>query len=481
MADPQQAIQILEELQRELQKKTIAFTSQRAYYAVRGPVEDALNALKLDQAEEKREKRETNALENTRQPETQATPETPSKGKSNRKKKKKKKEAKQTPTPPKKITENSESQQTTSELGATKAHGGQAEPQRDPEQLELEKPWTTVASRANKANPGDVNLKHKSKEGSLPNATAKSTPSRKSARSSHSGTSRTGGVVRFRINKESEWTTKYGKSPEELVDEIAEAAGENIARLIVGIAVYRGGDVKIQPTPYARDTLKDLTWIRKWAPSAVPPKKEYELLITRVPVTGTAEEVAEAIIKENYNHYFGQQLQISRATWKERNYTDLKTASLRITVPTMELADRLILNGVGIRRKFFRVRKFIKRFDPEREYAPLFGRTGEGYTPPTSDNDPRMSEEEVVFSSSSETTQNQDQPTKRKMPDNTLPARKTQRGRPPGALNKSKFESEPRQGENPFQITKRKTQEVANSQDPKEKEVLEVPDTQMSL
>jgi hypothetical protein len=237
-------------------------------------------------------------------------------------------------------------------------------------------------------------------------------------------------------------------SGEELCQEIAEVVGENIADMIVAIQVYREGDIKIWPKSHARATLEDITWVKKWIPSAVAPKKEYDLLITRIPVKGTADEMVEELEREYRKQNLVHPLQISRAKWKERNVEELKIASLRITVPTVEMADRLIINGIGIKRKHYRVRKFIKNFHPGKENTPLYGKVGEGATPPSSEDDRLFTDEEVVFSSSSETSQDG----KRKLLAPHPPSKRPTRGRPPGALNKPKFGQKPIQGENPFAI-----------------------------
>lgn len=424
--------------------------SDNCKYAALGRLQEVRNLLGRGEA---REKRENDAPELTRQ-------ETPQAPKNKRSKKKGK--ANQGSEPGTGDTA-SDTRQESEEPGAT-----QGNPH--------ERRWTTVVKKGNKEKPGNVDLGKGKAAESSPSCSATPLSSFPKSDSTPGGRPaepippREGGTVRFRINRESEWTTRFKMDGEELVEEITKAAGEGIANMSVGIQVYRGGDIKIWPTPYARATLEDISWVKKWIPSAVAPKKEYDLLITRVPVKGTAEEMATEIERANRNSNFGQPLQISRAMWKERNLKGLQTASLRIMVPTVELADRLIINGVGIKRKHFRVRRFMKNFQPWREYRALFGKVGEGASPPSSEDDRLLTDEDIVFSSSSEATQ--DPTTKRKMLDPVLPARKNLRGRPIGALNKPKFVSEPVRGENPFKIA-----EVSSQPGD---EVGSVPDTQMT-
>jgi hypothetical protein len=61
MAHPRYAIQILEELQDELKHRGNILNNPNGYYAIRGRVEDALSALKLEHIDEKHGKYETDA------------------------------------------------------------------------------------------------------------------------------------------------------------------------------------------------------------------------------------------------------------------------------------------------------------------------------------------------------------------------------------------------------------------------------------
>jgi hypothetical protein len=262
-------------------------------------------------------------------------------------------------------------------------------------------------------------------------------------------------------------------STQDLLHEISQKAGKEIANLIWWIEVYRGGMVKVRARTGAGNRLEDDSWVKKWLPSATLPKKEFWLLVSGVPVAGTAEQMAEILEKENRGQYFG--LEISRSRWM--GSTENRTAAtLLISVRSQALADRLILNSMRTGAKGGTVRKFQKNYYRGKIPAnPFYGRVGQGYSPTASEAAAEPTDDEVVFSSASESPLPIEN-LKRKV---LQPSTQGRRGRPFGALNKSKFTNASSLGENPFCIASAQVTTEKNSCSSQESQSEEETDTTM--
>ncbi|KAK5022470.1 hypothetical protein LTR13_011450 [Exophiala sideris] len=256
----------------------------------------------------------------------------------------------------------------------------------------------------------------------------------------------------------------------ELIQDINAKAGKDISERVRAVNIYPGGHVRIYPTPYAQAALGDISWMKKWAPSAALPKKDFDLAIARIPVKGTAEEPAARIEKENEKFCFG--LKITRAVWLG-NPEGKDQLTIKITLESREHADRLIINGITFRRRMYNARRYVKNFIPGKEYPALFGKVGEGRTSPVSQTDSLITDEDLVFSSSSEETQSSETG-KRKMLNPILQAtKKSPRGRPVGSLNKPKLGREPAMRANPFQVVETQPEkgEMTGAGEPQDKEM----------
>jgi hypothetical protein len=224
-----------------------------------------------------------------------------------------------------------------------------------------------VARTGNKRSPGDVNLqaKEQSKRAQKPsNEAGKATQKNQLSKRLPAVP-----TIKFRINRESEWAPKTALTGKALVEDIRKKAGQEVANAIMAIRVFKGGDVKIHPKPLTHlPPLRGTDWIKAWSPSASPAEKEYCVVVQGVPVTGTAEEVADAILKENNDSHIG--LRFQRASWL--GSTGRARAALKISIGSEEMADSLIKSGVGLEHQFYRVGRWYKKYSPKKNRFRLF-------------------------------------------------------------------------------------------------------------
>ena len=330
--------------------------------------------------------------------------------------------------------------------------------------LEEEKGWNVVARKSNHAKPGDVDIRTTQASPQTPKYQGKGRPQAgtKASQGISSSPQNRGATrvpalkrdtptIRFRINKESDWKAKVDWTTERIKDDIRQKVNNETANLIFAARVYKGGDVKIHPTPTAGSRLCDGKWIVKWVASATFAQDEFPLLVSGVPTTGTAENMAEAIVKANSPYYFG--MRFTRARWLGRT-EGRERATLLMSVDNPELADRLIINGMLNPTRYSGVRRWIKNFVPGQEITtPLFGAVKRDSTQAsTSRASSRDSEGDLLVFSSPEISQGTGTSLKRKILETKPSEERRGRGRPTGSTNKSKLLGTAEIGPNPFII-----------------------------
>ena len=140
--------------------------------------------------------------------------------------------------------------------------------------------WATITRKANKAKPGNATLQEQRTKAPK----AKKLPVQQLPKP------REEPPIRAVITKEADWIRRASLQPNELAQEIAQAAGAEIANLIASVRVYRGGDVKIRPKTTAQGTLaRSDIWLKKWIDSTQFAAKTYPVVVQDLWTKGTAD------------------------------------------------------------------------------------------------------------------------------------------------------------------------------------------------
>ncbi|EXJ81499.1 hypothetical protein A1O3_07792 [Capronia epimyces CBS 606.96] len=300
--------------------------------------------------------------------------------------------------------------------------------------------WSTVARKANREKPGNVQIQAtpvKRKEKQQPNTQQK--PRMEEP------------PIKYTITKESEWKPRLDMSPAELVKEIETKVGQPIAKRIMAIRIYQGGDMKVFPQAEMGPELrKGDEWAKKWLNSARPATRQYELVVSRVPTGLTAEQTAEILEEQNDLRYKG--LELWKASWLG-NPVGKRTLPLRVIVSDIETANRLIVNGLVLNYNVCTVSKF-SRGRRRGGSSPIFktslSKTGEGTSESTIT--PENPRDLVLFSHIGHTAEDV-RGRKRQASESTL-ERDQERGRRGRPTRASEFARELPKGSNPFEISK---------------------------
>ena len=332
--------------------------------------------------------------------------------------------------------------------------------------------WTTVARKADKAKPGNVNIRSTS-----PKIKKQTSPSARTT--TPSVAKREAGVIRAEITREDDWQNRVGATTQELIEQVREAIGGHIASQIGSIKVYEGGDLKITPRARATDLQKDLTWIDAWIPSAVPANLIWkEIVVHGVPYEGSADEVLDQLWIQN-DDAIGD-YRPGACKWLGKPEQPRRKAALRIKLSNAEEANDMIINGVFLDYAHLQVSRYWsdgpfrgrtrnQLFNlPERTETPEDRmeeddesfRDSQSPSPPPSVIPPSQEATaptqevlEVLETSREPRTSSESSGQKRlREPSPSGEREAPKRGRPLGAIGRPKFRGEKLQGASPFAI-----------------------------
>jgi hypothetical protein len=273
---------------------------------------------------------------------------------------------------------------------------------------------------------------------------------------------RDAGVIRIEITREADWQEKVNLTPRELINEIREVAGDDVANQIGSIRVYQGGDIKITPVTEAVDFQRDLSWVTKWIPSTVPGSLKWkEVVVHGIPQGDSADQNLVWMYEQN-----GKALQnclIGASQWIGKINQPGRRAALRIKIENAEKANGLITNGVFLNHVHHRVSRYWKRGpDRGREQGPYFSQPKE-----VESEEDRMDESDgplpqetqqpppLEMGKASQTDSGEPETRKRQRdPSQSGEGEAPKRGRPIGAISLNKFRFEKLKGKDPFTIAK---------------------------
>jgi hypothetical protein len=190
--------------------------------------------------------------------------------------------------------------------------------------------------------------------------------------------------------------------------------------------------IKIFPQQLAAPLLeRDPRWIQQWLPSATPKKRQYELVVSRVPTEGGSENAVERLQLENSSSYLG--LSLGRTQWLGK-VAGNSVALLKTEVYSKAMANRLINDGLFLEGIYCRVRRYTPRGCRPGSIPPLF----EG----SETSEDEASTQPTLFTTTTETSQSS-RPAKR--PAEEQHQRRFLIGRPPNSKNKATIEREQRE------------------------------------
>ncbi len=345
-----------------------------------------------------------------------------------------------------------------------------------------ERGWSVVARRANKIKPGNVRLVDQKTGGKR--AVPKKVPA-KLPRSSC--------VVRIEITQEYDWQERYNLTPAELISEIREVAGDEVANQIGSVRVYEGGNLKITPRKDAVDFQKGLEWMTDWIPSAMPSSlKWWEVIVHGVPQGESADQTQIWIREQNSEAFEDCLLGTNR--WLKKANRPGERSGLRIKLSDPTKANELITDGVFLNHYHHRVSRFWEEgphmgrgkspyFEVpegiETEYEVDRMDESDGSSSPSSLEQvlPALPQEGLAqipaglegegsareSSSDSESRKRPREPSPTGLDDTTKRGCQPTRGRPMGSINQPKFRFGAPKGSHPWAISKGRLNQADNS------------------
>lgn len=329
-----------------------------------------------------------------------------------------------------------------------------------------ESKWSTVERKKLKAKPKvpTVDLTRDTPSYSqmaarpAPAQTQQRPQARKAAEPQQQPPKRETPALKLVLSRESDWWPRLQLSGAQLRQEVQAKMGPEVAEAILGMRIHRGGIVMICPKPGQGDSLGQQDW-SKWALSARPYTEEFEVVIRYLPVDGaSAEEMVEKLYEQNH-HITG--LDFIRASWIG-NTEGKERAALKASLPSPEMADYLLAEGLGLDFRRYPVEKFKKGTKRGQKCFETFARERlkRVQIPPTQHNTPHSSDSERVELWDTPMEEPETALFEEGSPLDLQNAKKQKvaaKGRPFGALNRSELHATPTRdvtGVNPFLLAK---------------------------